>query len=75
MVKRQGMVAVVGDDPTVRVRRLRPLLFDPLLLDLLLFDPLLFDPLLLDPLLSILGDHLCRRDLVSSTDTADAFCC
>ena len=65
MVKRQGVVAVVGDDPTVRVCRLRPLLF----------DPLLFDPLLLDPLLSILSDHLCRRDLVSSTDTADAFCC
>ena len=61
MVKRQGVVAVVGDDPTVRVRRLRPLL----LLDLLLFDPLL----------CILSDHLCRRDLVSSTDTADAFCC
>ena len=71
MVKRQGVVAVVGDDPTVRVRRLRPLL----LLDLLLLDLLLLDPLLFDPLLSILSDHLCRRDLVSSTDTADAFCC
>ena len=69
-MKRQGVVAVVGDDPTVRVRRLRPLLLDPLLL-----DPLLFDPLLFDPLLSILSDHLCRRDLVSSTDIADAFCC
>ena len=60
-MKRQGVVAVVGDDPTVRVRRLRPLL--------------LLDLLLLDPLLCILSDHLCRRDLVSSTDTADAFCC
>ena len=64
-MKRQGVVAVVGDDPTVRVRRLRPLLLDPLLLD----------PLLFDPLLCILSDHLCRRDLVSSTDIADAFCC
>ena len=55
MDKRQGVVAMVGDnDPTVAIRRLRSLL----------------SPLLFDPLVHIFSDHFSRGDFVSLATAA-----